>query len=253
MLAGSWLWLIGGTIGIVGWLVLLPYLIESTLPGPTPTPDAMRASMTVFFTAMTAFMVVFNVLLPAVFVLFYGRKDVKATFELKDPQPRWTDRCPLPVLAVSLALGHGVMDCLLALFYNTIPFFGRVLTGAAAAIVTLVVAAILGLLAREVCRLRMSAWWGVLAVGVLGALSNILTFREISLLDFFGKMGLSGLQPEWMRSKMHFLAEINLPLWTTVWAAAGLGYLVYVRKYFTAGQDDGRGRLDNERYAPDPG
>ena len=80
----------------------------------------------------------------------------------------------------------------------------------------------------------------VLAVCVLGALSNILTFLQVSLLDFFEKLGGTGPQLEMMKS-MHGLESFNIPLWTTVGTAAGLGYLVYVRKYFAAGHDAGRG------------
>jgi hypothetical protein len=134
--------------------------------------------------------------------------------------------------ALSLTLGYGAILCLFALAYNAIPFFGQVLTGVPAAAVILVVAAILGLLAREVYRLRVSAWWGVLALGVLGALSNILTFRQVSMLDFYQKMGFSGPPLEMIKS-MHILEHFSIPLWTMVWTVAGLGYLVYVRKYFT--------------------
>jgi len=153
---------------------------------------------------------------------------------------------------VSLLLGYGALQCLFTLSYNAIPFFGQVLTGTAAAVVTLITAAILGLLAREVCRLRMSAWWAVVAVCILGALSNILTFLQVSLPDFVGTMGFAGSQLDLMKS-MPGLESFNIPLWTTIGTGAGLAYLLYARKYFAAGQDAGRGPLEKEGFASDPG
>jgi len=73
---------------------------------------------------------IFFVIVPAIWIFFYGSRHVKATCEARDPVIRWTDACPLPVLGLCLwycfrandaghaIAGHGVM-----------PFFGMFLTG----------------------------------------------------------------------------------------------------------------------------
>ena len=48
------------------------------------------------------FLGVFFVILPAVWIFFYKSRQVKATCEARDPVARWTDACPLPVLALCL-------------------------------------------------------------------------------------------------------------------------------------------------------
>ena len=51
---------------------------------------------------MTLFFLVFFILVPAVWTFFYNSRHVKATGEAPDPVTRWTDACPLPVLAICL-------------------------------------------------------------------------------------------------------------------------------------------------------
>ncbi len=70
-------------------------------------------------------------LLPSVWTFFYSGKNVKATCEARDPVIRWTDACPLPVLAMCLWLsfsvlmmlviplaGHGVFSSLFGIFLS---------------------------------------------------------------------------------------------------------------------------------------
>jgi hypothetical protein len=47
------------------------------------------------------FMLVVFIIAPVILILFYGSKNVKATCEFRNPQISWTDKCPLPVLALS--------------------------------------------------------------------------------------------------------------------------------------------------------
>jgi apolipoprotein N-acyltransferase len=86
-------------------------------------------------------MTVFYLIIPAAFVFFYGSKNVKATCEFRDSQVRWTDKCPLPVLAVSFIFGLWAVSMLLAgLCGWLIPFFGSILSGMTGALVSLVAA-----------------------------------------------------------------------------------------------------------------
>ena len=74
---------------------------QVTIAPPVITPAMITAMLVIGF-AVTA---VFMLLLPAAFLVFYQRASVRATCQRRDPQARWTDRCPLPVLAVSLTAG----------------------------------------------------------------------------------------------------------------------------------------------------
>jgi hypothetical protein len=228
MLVVSWLWLIGGLFGMGFWLIMAPRMFDYAPPGQAPMPDAMKSLMTIL---MTGFMVFVYVIVPGIFVLFYGRRDVKATFEFRDPHLRWTDRCPLPVLAVSFILGYMAMGSLFSLVYGVAPFFGRILTGATAAAVILLIAVRSALLTRGTYRLRMWSWWGAVTLVVIGSLSSVITFSRHSMVDFYRVMGFSEQQLE-MIAAYDIWRESNLVLWTVACAAVSLGYLFYIRRYF---------------------
>src|SRR5438034_406184 len=74
---------------------------------------------------------VIYVILPGAWVLFYRSRHVKATCESYDPMVRWTDHCPLPVLAVSLWLTFSaLMMLVMAVVYKGIlPMFGSFVAG----------------------------------------------------------------------------------------------------------------------------
>ena len=63
--------------------------------------------------------------LPAGFLLFYQRASVCATCQRRDGQVRWTDRCPLPVLAVSVLMAFSALCMLsMAVGWPVFPVFG---------------------------------------------------------------------------------------------------------------------------------
>lgn len=126
LLVSSWMWLIGGIAGLVFLIVLMPDMYDGMAEsGQLPAQVAVIMKY-----AMIAFMTAFGVVLPGVLVLFYGNRHVKATCEFKDARVRWTDKCPLPVLAVSLlfALWAGCMP-LMGFYGWVFPFFGLTLNG----------------------------------------------------------------------------------------------------------------------------
>ncbi len=91
---------------------------------------------------------VIYVIIPGALVLFYGSKHAKETCERRDPKVRWTDKCPLPVLAVSLMAGCWSACMPLTGFYGwSIPFFGLILSGMPGAGVMLVSVLLFGYVA----------------------------------------------------------------------------------------------------------
>jgi hypothetical protein len=93
---------------------------------PLP-PGAMQGAMCVSV-AIIAFLFI---LIPLVGVIFYGSGNVKATCEARDPVRRWTDACPLPVLAVSIwaTCSAPLFLIMICTGYKVMPFFGLLLTG----------------------------------------------------------------------------------------------------------------------------
>ena len=236
MLVTGWMWLIGGLLGMVMMFSMLPHMFDIQAPGARPMPEAAKTMMMI---VIGAFLLVIYVLLPGAFVLFYGRKDVKATFETRDPTPRWTDACPLPILAMTFALGLAAASCLLGLMYAIVPLFGSLLTGLPAVVILLLLAAFLAFLTIQTYRRRPQAWFATLGLVVVGGLSQIITFAVHDLNDLYAAMGYSQEMLD-MMSQITERMPMNIPLMSGAYAGVLLALLLYVRRFFdfAPAQDD---------------
>jgi hypothetical protein len=182
---------------------------------------------------MMGFMTVFYVIIPAVLVLFYGSKNVKATCEFRDSQVRWTDKCPLPVLAVSLLFGVWAVSMLsLGACRWTVPFFGFIATGMKGAAIALVGMLLYGYVARGLYKLSIKAWWCAVLLTILWALSTAITFSRVPLLDFYQKMNFPQQQLEIMKQCMPQAS--TMALFFGLWVVGFLVYLLYTKKYFAS-------------------
>ena len=228
ILVSSWIWLISGIGGLIFLLLFMPNMFEKT--GETEQMPAVAAHIVKYVTI--GFMAVFYVIIPAVLVLFYGSKNVKATCELRDPQLRWTDKCPLPVLALSLLFGFWAVSMLFMGFYGwTIPFFGFILSGIRGAAVGFAVMLLSGYIAWGTYRLNIKAWWGAVLLIAGWAVSAGITFSRVNMQDYYEKMNFSEQQLE-------IIKQYSIPQGYAIALFCGLsfvgflGYLLYTRRYF---------------------
>jgi hypothetical protein len=228
ILVNSWIWLICGACGMIFVLMILPGMYDKMgESGQMPKGAVIVAKYVV-----TAVLVVIYLIIPGIFVLCYSGKDVKATCEYRDLRQRWTDKSPLPVLAVSLMAGFWAVSMLFMGIYRwTIPFFGIVLSGVPGAIAALILALLFGYAAWGTYKLNMTGWWCVLLLSAVWFLSTIITFSNVDMQTYYEKMGFSMQQLEMMKqynalwgSTMNFLLGF--------WAIAVLLYLMYIRRYF---------------------
>ena len=172
--------------------------------------------------------------LPGIFILFYQSKHVKATCDYHDPHVRWTDKCPLPVLALSLMLASGAFSMIYSASYGfVVPFFGILLKGVAGALLILIISLLFAYLSWATYKLKMAAWWGTIAVYVLFGVSTIITFSRFSMLDFYREMNFPDEQLR-ILEKTGVLENMNMPLMVGVGVAVFVGYMLWVRKYFVA-------------------
>lgn len=234
LLIFSWTMLVIGLLTVVLAIVLLPQtfaLIHAMEPdGQTSLPPAAIRVMVVI---PVVFMTLFLVVVPTIGVIFYRSPHVKATCEARDPVRRWTDACPLPVLAVALWLAVSTpMMLMLPLMYGGMfPVFGVLATGLAATAAALMVAAIWAWCAWAFYRLDFRGWWLLVITLVLFALSTILTYSRHDLMELYERMGYSEEQLELFR-QVSFLSSAAIGWFTGGWAMAILGYLWYIRRYF---------------------
>jgi len=227
VLVTSWLWLISGICGLVFMLLLMPDIYEQM--GKSEQMPPGMAHIMKYVTI--GFMIIFYVIIPGVLVLFYGSKNVKATCQFRDSRLRWTDKCPLPVLAVSLIFGFWAVSMLFMGFYGwAIPFFGSILSGMKGAAVVLVVMLLFGYVAWGTYKLSIKAWWCAVLVITAWALSAGITFSRVNILDYYEKMNFP-------KQQLDIIKQYNIPqdytgLFFGLWVACFLGYLLYTRRYF---------------------
>jgi len=167
---------------------------------------------------------------------------VRATFEARDPVPRWTDRCPAPVLALSLVLGYAAAALLLTAAMGAVPVFGRVLTGPSAMLVLVVLAAMMAVLSRAVYRLEPWSWWAVAAFWLLGSLSSAsFIMGGFDWHAFYAAMSIPTQDIEKL-GIFEVLQGPAMKVLVALWTAGTLGFLLWVRRFFHRA----------ERLAPTP-
>ncbi|MGA2553793.1 MAG: hypothetical protein ABSF20_03310 [Smithella sp.] len=226
----SWIWFLAG----VGCLILMLVFMPNTQDQLSPKGQLSKEITVIAKYWIPGLMAVIYAIVPAALVLFYGSRNVKATCELRDPLIRWTDKCPLPVLAVSLTYGLGACLMLSRGFYWwAIPFFGFVLSGMAGSIAALINILLLGYVAWGTYKLKITAWWCAILITVAWALSASITLSRVSLWDLYEKMYFPKQQLEIMTQYImpHYA---SIALLSRVWVVCIAGYLLYARRYFAS-------------------
>jgi len=229
----AWTWAVTGVFSVVfsirsasGYRSIMAASVPPGTPAPPPQTILIMVAMTFVFTA------VFMIGLPGLFAWFFGRGGVRQTLEYFDPRPRWTDRCPTPVLAVSFWLVLAAAGVLSYLAFAVLPLFGRIFTGPSAVVGIVVIAALLVALARAVYLLRPLAWWGALALVVLMCASMVVTVARLGVEELYRSAGYTPQQIDLM-TRFGGLGDTGTIALTAVGGALLIGYLLFVRRYFT--------------------
>ncbi|MEP6822017.1 MAG: hypothetical protein ABI946_06675 [Chthoniobacterales bacterium] len=232
----SWSWLAMGLISCVAMALMASHFAEviraAQPPGQPPLSSGARTALMLVPIVMLGFLFI---LLPLIWGLFYSGRNVKATCEARDPVVRWTDRCPLPVLAVSLWLAFGTLSMLvMPVFHSGVrvaPLFGFLLSGVAGTVFYIALSAVWGYAAWAVYRLEWRGWWVVFLALILFGLSNAITYSVHDLSDVYALMGYPPAQVEQMRT-LGFSGRSPMAWLSAVFILPLLGYLWYVRRFF---------------------
>ena len=225
----AWIWLVMGIVALIAVGVLMPNLSAAAAQDPQVPAEAMVFVKVVMLGTMGCIYLV----IPGVFVLFYQSPHVKATCEFKDPHVRWTDKCPLPVLVLSLMLGFGAVSMIPSLGYGVMPFFGVLLKGTPAVLVIVGVALLFAYLAWATYKLKMIAWWTTLAVYGLFGVSTVVTFSRISMMEFYREMDMPEEQLAIIQNS-GMLDGMAMPVMMGAGFVLIVGFMLWVRRYFLA-------------------
>jgi hypothetical protein len=228
-LIAAWFWLIIGVISILAILYNIPNMTRMMKESGGKMPDTFILGIIIF---QIVFMSILFIVLPVIFILFYGSPGVKATVERRDPKVRWTDRGPLPVLAFCLCQVFGAVQMVSTISMGIgFPVFGKFLEGPSMVVITLGISIVFLYLAWNIYHLRMVGWWGSLGIMILGMVSSFVSFSKRDLMDLYIRMGYQGKQLEMMK-KMQIWTSSQMQWGIVITAILWLGFLLYLRRYF---------------------
>jgi hypothetical protein len=231
MLVFSWLWLIMGILSMAFFFYFFPVVTRQMEQGAPAAGGGMTGIVQV---VMGLVLFPIYIVLPGAFLLFYRSRHVRETCRAIDPQRRWTDNCPLPVLALVMMMGIGLYSMLFMPFYNfVIPCFGVYLSGLPGAMVCLFVTALLLTLVRGLYKLKIAAWWGMVVLIPLGGISAGMSMGSENLPLMYEEMGIATQQVEAILSTGFFQGP-GMVIYMVLASAAMLGYVFYTKRYFDA-------------------
>ena len=217
-LASLWFWLIAGLPLIAAFVVTL---VVSKDPSPT----------TILIVA--PLLGLSYPVIPGLLIWFYRSKNVRLTFENKDPNSYWTERLPVAVLVLCLSYFFYIIVLHVSIFFNGIfPLFDVLMFDLQGILLADLSIMLLVCLIWGTLRLRKWAWWGSLVYFSLMTFSSILTLSRSSFLDILSRMNFPEMEIEILQGLpfqgYHFAVLIGIPLLIT------LGLITYSKRYFRA-------------------
>ena len=226
----AWTWLLLGLTMIPLLFVVLDdaLLLAGSSAGTLPPGVATGLKL-----ALLGVVGLWGLLLPATYIVVFRDPRILETCRRNDPRPDWSERCPQPVLALSLLLWAAAALTVPMALRPVVPLFGLLVTGGWGLLLTLAAAAVSALLARGLFRLSLAAWWSTTALLVLGGVSTALTAWWVDPLELYAAAGypedqLPGL--EGLGSGMGLVVAWG----TLALTALSMVYMVAIRRHFVA-------------------
>jgi hypothetical protein len=234
LLIFSWTWLIMGVFSMAVMSFVLPHMMEAISATAQPgQPQIPAGAASAIVGIQMAVLGVIYLIMPGAWVFFYSSRNVKATCEAYDPVVRWTDRCPLPVLAVSLwlAISAPMMVVMAVVYKGILPAFGTFVVGPAGSALCIVLAVLWAYAARAIYRRELRGWWIAVATIVIFSASAFVTYSRHDVTEVYQLMGYPQAQIDQIQ-KMNFMKGSTMAWGSICGAVPLLGYLIYLRRFF---------------------
>lgn len=229
-------WLIAGIL-TVGMMLLFWPVIRAHANAANAPPGA-AAGLLIGLIVGIGLIAVFMIVIPAIILFLLRHEGVRQTLEYYDPHPRWTDRCPLPVLGLALTLAVIGLLTLSAIAQPVFPAFGTYFAGNPARGILLVLAIGYFAAGHLVYRLRMTGWWLGLLLTVATCLAILPSALWMPLSPYYHATQMPGDQIEVMLENESII-RLSMAILPTLFAAVFTLYMLHTRKHMLT-PDPGR-------------
>jgi len=239
---------IAGIALFAGGVIVLQFTATSLMTylfGPQTTPAPVRRGTTAPPSVNGAYLLgyVTGLLLvalgiPLVFFFAYRPRAVQQTLDEADPEPAWTDRCPLPLLGLAIALAYAAfITATSALTIDpAVAFFGTLLHREFAVADLLLLAVAFAGAAVLTYRLSPLGPWLAIALMTTAAASLILTGATFATQDPY-----AAPRPTWSRASTFEiqqaaqLATTRGMINTLLYLVPAVAYTLYARRHLPSG------------------
>ena len=224
----SWFTFIAGIVTTV----IMAFFVNSIFNNADPALSDNPGLLLFVKLFMFIFLIFFLVIIPGIFILVYKSRNVIKTVQKYDPKVRWTDRCPLPLLALSFIW---LYICICPLFMIStgfvVPFFGTFLTGLPAAFLLCINSVICIYLAINIYKLNIRSWYYSLYLCLFWTASFIITLIFNDYMEIYKHMNIP---PDQLRAieNMGLLTNNNILLMSVSSIVLWLVFLFYTKKFF---------------------
>jgi hypothetical protein len=173
---------------------------------------------------MAIFLALSYLVFPGLLIRFYRSRDVRLTFEVRDKDPHWLEKYPMPVLVLtSLHLFYLVVLHVPILFNGIFPLFGAFRSGIQGILLADVSILCLVCLTWGILKLQPWAWWGALAYWTAMISSSVSTFATSRYLDILSVVKFPPTEVGFLDGLplqgFHFAVFIGIPLLATLGVA----------------------------------
>jgi hypothetical protein len=232
MLIFSWSWLLTGIVVMITFAVVLPPIMTH-LPQPEGRPPVPPSAIWGILAVMFVMYGFILIVLPGIWTFFYSSRHVKGTCEWRDPNPGWTDACPLPVLAGCIwgVVSGVVLAAMCFIPHCVVPFFGIFLTGLFSRTFCAGLAALWFFGAGLLYRLDVRGWWLMFISYLLLGLSTVLTYAFHNVIEIYKLMDYPQEQIDQFQKISLFQGHAFA--WITgIFLLPFVGYLLFIKRYF---------------------
>lgn len=227
MLGISWAWLALGVLITAMMAFVMPMIMKSAQEKATqPMPEGFN---TIFGVIMFAFLALFFIVLPLIFVAFYSGRNVKATYEYGGgaTEAGPLTQKPMSVLFATAWFGLSVLGYLYVFASPVLPLFGHVFRGWQAILVAMALEAVVVWLVINIYRQTLTAWRVAIAMITFSWTSFLVTMTRMNMSDMYRAMGYNEVRASQVAPIANYMLAFS-----GVLTAAFLVMLIVTRKHY---------------------